>query len=138
MSPDPDDESPDEPAPSEQLEIVEPDAGETPTVDAGTRKGVRKQVISKARREKQATEFWQAMFSTPVGRREMWTILNDLHPFETMYGISPGGFPDPTATAAHMAVQQHGLGLFLKWQNRDPEGIRIMLLENDPRFAKAK
>lgn len=134
MIPDPPDDDPDY-APDDGLPLL---ASETPTVDASNVKDVRRRARTKAQTEQQAKEFWQQVFASDVGRREMWAILAVCHPFETKYGVGPNGFPNAQATFGYMAEQQLGLGLFLRWQQIAPVGIKLMLDENDPRFMKPR
>ena len=118
--------------PDDEAELT---IAELPTVNAAEAPGVRKQRRTKAEREQEARNFWQAVFADPVGRREMWGILSVCHPFETKYGVGPTGFPNDKASDAYMAEQQIGLRLFLSWQAMDFDGVSQMVHENDPRFA---
>lgn len=125
-----DDDPPDDPddeLPSEQ-----------PTVDAASREGVRKQERRQDREEREATEFWRTVFADPVGRREMWRLLRDLHPFEERFACGPSGFPQPEATWFEAGKQAVGLHLYHHWTRVAREGVLMMLDEHDPRFAKPK
>ena len=80
--------------------------------------------------------FWKEAFGNPFVRQEMWGILADAHTFEERFACGPNGFPQPEATWFHAGEQAFGLRLFLRWQQLDPDGVRLMLMEHDPRFKK--
>lgn len=114
----------------------EPGPTEQPTVDAASPATLRKARRTKRSQEREAAEFWDAVFSSEVGRREMWKLLANAHPFETKIGSSPAGFPDERASWIYHGEQQLGLAVFLNWQHHYPDGVRLMLSENDSRFTK--
>lgn len=136
MSGDPE-ELPEPSPPSEELGEEEASTL-NPTVDAGTPKGVRRQVISQKRREKDAKEFYTAVFASEIGRREMWDILRSLHTFETRFAVSPVGFPDPNATWFNAGEQAAGQRLFKSWLRIDREGVLLMMQEHDADLGSAK
>ena len=117
-----DDGAPDEPV---QASAVDPAAN-------------RKLSNRKKTAERQATEFWARVFADPIGRREMWGILQELHPFHTQLGETPVGFPDERKTWMHLAEQLVGQRIYQTWHAKFPNEIMAMLLENDPRFQKHK
>lgn len=117
-----DDGAPDEPA---QASAVDPAAN-------------RKLSNRKKTAERQATEFWTRVFADPIGRREMWGLLRELHPFEPLLGQTPVGFPDERKTWMHLAEQLVGQRIYQTWHAKFPTEIMAMLLENDPRFQKPK
>lgn len=127
MPGDEDDIGPDEP---ETLPALEP------TVDAGAPAAVKQQKRGQARIQRENAEFYRQALSSQIGRRCLWDILNALHPFETMYGVGPNGFPNNQATIGYMAEQQAGLRLYTSWLQLDRAGVLLMQDEHDPRFAK--
>lgn len=103
-----------------------------PAVDAEQPRRVR----GRQKRELvESQNFWRAAFATEIGRREIWKVLDILHPFEQRFPCGPNGFPSHDASVAAVAEQSAGLRLFLTLQERDPEGVMLMMFENDPRFA---
>jgi len=127
MSGDDDDDFSPEPGPTEQ-----------PTVDAASATTLRKARRTKRGRQREADEFWNAVFDSEIGRREMWGLLSAAHPFDTRFGATPAGFAEERATWVYHGEQQLGLRMFLTWQHLYPEGVRMMIAENDPRFATRK
>jgi hypothetical protein len=85
-----------------------------------------------------AEQFWQRVFADPIGRREMWGILQSAHAFEDRFACGPNGFPQPEATWLQAGEQAFGLRLFFSWQRMDPHGVLQMQLENDHRLARPK
>lgn len=114
------------------LEVIKPE------VDAGSPEGVKKQIKAKRTRERDAAEFYRMVFASPVGRREMWSILMRLHPFERRVGVSPGGQPDHDASVAYAAETQAGQNLWKSWLRLDREGVLKMMDEHDPEMRKPK
>lgn len=117
----------------------DPTPAEERTVDAGSEAGVRRQ----RRRQKDAADeerdFWRAVFATPVGRREIWKILQeDMHAFDTRFGVGPAGTPDSNATWYHRGQQDMGLRFYHRWMAIDPAAVIQMHVENDPRFAQPR
>lgn len=121
---DPDDEP--------EVEIAAPT--QTRTTDVATPKGLGKQQREQYLRDRERRDFWQQVFDSAIGRREMWTILAEAHPFEVRFGVGPNGFPNEQASFMHLGEQQLGLRLYLTWQGAAPDGVRLMLEENDQRF----
>jgi hypothetical protein len=122
------DEEDDEPLPSDQV-----------TVDAASPAGLKQQRRTQKRIAEDAKDFWKRVFATPVGRHEIWNILNnDMHAFTTIFAAGPTGVPDPNAAWYRLGEQNLGLILYHRWMAIDPEGVRLMHIENDPRFAKPK
>lgn len=106
-----------------------------PTVDAGTRDGVRRQERKQDREHREAQEFWRGIFATPIGRREMWRLLDALHPFEDRFACGPNGFPQSEATWFHAGEQSTGLRMYHAWLLIARDGVLMMQDEHDPRFA---
>lgn len=109
---------------------------ETPTVDVANVRALRRSKRDAFERQRQAQEFWQKVFADPVGRREMWAILEASHAFSERFAAGPAGFPDPLATWFHAGEQALGHRLYLTWMQLDRAGVLLMQDEHDPRFAK--
>ncbi len=109
---------------------------ETATVDAASPEGLRTQKRKQKRANEDSEDFWRMVFTSEAGRREMWTLLGEgnLHAFSVNFAVSPNGSPYTEAAWYHRALQDFGLQLYLKWQSIDPEGVKMMHIENDPRF----
>lgn len=120
----------DEDAPEHELDA------ESEPLDQEVRRERRKQQSDDDIRREQAETFWKQIFANPVGRREMWALLQQTHPFETRFACSPTGFPQPEATWFHAGEQDFGLRLYHSWMALDPEGVMSMQREFDPRFQK--
>ena len=75
----------------------------------------------------------QFLFGHAAGRRFLWGILKDLHPFETKFGHGHG-LPDPNATFYELGKQQHGLALYQVWMMAHPAEMILLHRENDVRL----
>lgn len=131
-----DERFPDEPDDELAEDDDAPAPGDLKTVSAASVGTVRKAERRKKREQREAEEFWRAVFSTPIGRREVWRILTEAGTFEIKFGCGPTGFPDPNATWFHLGQRELGQRLYHGWQFRLPDEIRLMHAENDPRFQK--
>lgn len=112
--------------------------GEQPTASAVDPKRNREQLTVRAKELAEERQFVRATLATAVGRRVFWSMLQAGHAFETLFAVSPTGMPQPERTWMHLGEQQLTQRYFLGWQRLDPEGVRLMLVEHDPRFAEAK
>lgn len=122
-------------------EIVEDDGQEPAPGEpdsAADPKRVKRQQRRSSREKREGDEFWRGVFSTDVGRREMWRILVAAGYRSERFGATATGFPDPNATWFRAGIQSVSRHLFDEWQALDYEGVYLMLVENDPKFAKAK
>lgn len=98
----------------------------------------RRRQESRIKREvREADAFWRGVFADPVGRREMWKLLDQLHPFEERFACGPNGFPQPEATWFHAGEQSFGNRLHQSWIRIDRAGVFLMHDEHDPRFVTA-
>ena len=120
-----DDDFPDNP---EQPELPEFDAGDPAAV------GARKRNLKIQERE--AQRFWDLVFSTRPGRREMWKLLRDCAAFEDKFACGPNGFPQPDASWFHAGVASWGQRMSQTWLINHTAEFALMLKENDPRFQK--
>ncbi len=101
--------------------------------DAASPADVQKMRVSKELRERGVREFYQHVFSTEIGRLAMWDILAAAHTFETKFATA-GGLPQPEATWFELGKQMLGHDLYLTWMKYDPEGVALMLRENEARL----
>jgi hypothetical protein len=118
----------------DMIEYAEP-------VVEGQASALQEPIEVKARRrstELEAKAFWKSVFADPVGRREIWGLLAQAHPFEERFACGPNGFPQTEATWFHAGEQALGLRIFQSLSIIDREGVFKMLDEYDPRFASAK
>jgi hypothetical protein len=122
----------------DELDSDSSDVREQPGVDAADARSYRKQRNTAEFRKRQAQEFWQRVFADPIGRREMWGILQEAHAFEERFACGPSGFPQPEATWFQAGIQSLGQRLFQSWTILDRAGVFMMLDEFDPRFVKPK
>jgi hypothetical protein len=108
---------------------------ETPgrTYNSASAADVAKMRNDKTLRERGVRDFYQSVFSTEVGRLAMWDILAAAHAFETVFTAGLG-FPNEQATWFEAGKQSLGHGLFLSWMKYDPDGVMLMLQENDARL----
>jgi len=88
------------------------------------------------RRQEEAEEFWQRVFADPIGRREMWGLLQTTHAFETKFACGPNGFPQPESTWFEAGIQSIGDRLWKSWLLMARDGALLMQDEHDPRFAE--
>jgi hypothetical protein len=130
----------DDPIPEEEEEIpsVADPEGAHNLLDARANRRTRKRIDNEA---ELASKFWRDVFSTPVGRREMWRLLSsgsNGDPLRPPFALGPSGFPQPEATwfeAGRYATAQTWLQI---WSIYAREGVFAMLDEHDPRFAKPR
>lgn len=93
----------------------------------------------KAKRSKdQSADFWRMVMSTPIGRSEMWALLQEAHAFDEKFMNGPVGFPDPLATWFQAGVQRYGFWLYRKLMKLNPEGVIKMHEECDHEVMKTK
>lgn len=118
---------------SDETEI-EPDD----VVDVSTLEGLRKADKIRRRGRGKATEFWKAVLSTEIGRREIWALINDAGTFGARFGVGPNGFPNDHQTWFNAGQQEFGQRWYQFLLVLDPDGVRKMLIENDPRFKAEK
>ena len=126
--------TPEEEDPLEQEENEDP-LSEEEIPDAATAAGLRKAQRRKRQLSDQSKEFWSAIFSTPIGRQEMWNLLREAHTFEERFACGPSGFPCPEATWFHAGEQSLGLRLYQTWLAIATDGVLQMHREQDVRFA---
>lgn len=82
-------------------------------------------------RARQSHEFWQAVFATEVGRREMMAMLNEMHAFQPNLGFSPNGLHCSEATWTELGAQLYGLKLYHRWIKHHTEAVIKMHVEAD-------
>jgi hypothetical protein len=122
----------DEPGFPDELEEIRP--GQQATADLGNPRAVRRRANALEIERREAETFWRNVFATPVGRREMWAILEQGHAFEERFSCGPNGFPQPEATWAEAGRQAFALRLYHSWCKVARDGVLTMHDEHDQRF----
>jgi hypothetical protein len=125
----------DDEEPDQRPDESQPDTGPPDAADPGA---VRKRLTRAALRDRDVRRFWEGVFSTEIGRAQMWELLQQAGTFEDRFGVGPNGFPQPEASWFHMGARSLGLRLFQTWSAFSREGVMLMQDENDPRFKRAK
>lgn len=116
--------------------LPESDEADQP-FDAGDPAQVRRRGTAQQIKERESIRFWTAIFSDPIGRREMWLLLEAAKPFEERFACGPNGFPQPEATWFNAGQQSLGLRMYQTWLAKYPLEVMAMHAENDPRFMPA-
>jgi hypothetical protein len=122
----------------------DPDSQQTKPENAGSAdsavdpKAIKQRTLKQKQKQHEARDWWRAALSTEIGRRELWGVLAEGHPFEKRFGCGPNGSPQPEGTLYESAKQDYALNIFLSWLKLDRDGVNLMLDENDPRFAVNK
>lgn len=115
----------------------QPEDGQPQAFDAGEPSAVRKRETKAQIKQRRADEWWRRILADPVGRLEMWGIIqSECHAFEERFACGPNGFPQAEATWFEAGRQSVGQRLFLTLMARDPVNTMLMLTEYDPRFAR--
>lgn len=111
---------------------------ESPHPNAATGAGVRRQKEKLKDQAALVREFWSAVLRDPIGRAEVWRILQSGGLFAPPFACGPNGFPQPEAT--WFKAGQHGLvqAEYHRLMRIDFEGVRLMLSEHDPAWKKAE
>lgn len=117
----------------DEIEDGEEQHSETDAADpvAIKRKETRKKLY-----QREAVAFWHSVLSDPVGRREIWRLLQDAHTFETKFACGPNGFPQSEATFFQLGEQMFGQRLYQTLALYDRENVLLMHDEHDNRFPK--
>jgi hypothetical protein len=122
------DDAPDEISDEDLFKLTEFDAGDPTHVKRRERKA--------SLLERRSRHFWETIFGTEVGRREMFKLLRDCHAFEDRFACGPNGFPQPEATWFQAGESSWGRRLVQTWMVNHTDAFALMLRENDPRFQK--
>lgn len=105
--------------------------------DAGEPAQVKKRESKSKLRQRQSDAWWAKLLADPVGRREMWGIVQtECHAFDERFACGPNGFPQPEATWFEAGRQSIGQRIYQTMFMRDPAGTMLMLAENDSRFER--
>ena len=116
----------------------------TVAIEDGTRNLTDGRKIRRQRKRvdndaEQASKFWRDVFSTQIGRREMWGLLraaqSDGSPFTPPFVCGPNGFPQSEATWFRAGQYALGQSFYQHWMQNARDGVFLMLDEHDPRFA---
>ncbi len=95
---------------------------------------IRKAREKQRKAQSEASEFWAEVMASIAGRREMWNLLAECGTFETRFGASPSGVPDPIASWFYAGQTALGQRLYRKLMLASPIGLQIMHRENDSGF----
>lgn len=106
------------------------------TPDAADPRGQQRIRQKKKFQVQQSADFWQRVFSDPVGRRVMWEMLESMHTFETRFACTPAGFPCAEATWFQAGEHETGQRLYHTFMRHDFEGCALMLREYHPDFVQ--
>jgi hypothetical protein len=104
--------------------------------NAAETSGIRKQRDTARNRDREARNFWLGVFGTKAGRRAMW----DMHVSGDAFGeryTTCNGLPDLFLTGRHAGEQRLAFRLYRSWLEIAPEGVQLMMQENDPKIAAA-
>jgi hypothetical protein len=118
-------------------ELPDDEPAPPPQDNAGSGRELRRKRTRTRTQLKEAEEFWTRVFADPVGRREMWAILQAGHYFEERFACGPNGFPQPEATWFHAGEKALVERLYLSWARFDRAGVFLMHDEHDARFSRA-
>ena len=113
---------------------LQPDQTYNAADPVSNRKRQRKSVREEAERRR----FWEGIFASEVGRREMWAILQASGAFENRFATTGTGFPDPLATYLHLGQTKFGLWLYHEWTRNARDGVLAMMDEFHPQFRRPK
>jgi hypothetical protein len=96
----------------------------------------RRQIAAERRlKENEGKRFWDRCLADPVGRKEIWALLNDrLNAFRTEFPFSPAGLPDQFAVWFKHGRSTAGFEFAQYLQMCSRDGFREMQDEYDPRF----
>ena len=119
----------------EPSDEAEPVSGMTNAADPKSVKRARSRAKLK---EEEAGDFWRRALGTEVGRRELWGVLAAAHAFDERFSCGPNGFPQPEATWFEAGQQAFGFRLYRSWLRLAPDGVALMMQENDPALATAR
>lgn len=134
MTPD-DDPAADAPNPLLYTEVER--AGMGKSYDSASPADVRKMRVDAELRSRIVRDFYQGVFSTEIGRLAMWDILAAAHAFEAKFSTG-SGLPHSEATWFELGKQMLGQDLYLSWMKYDPDGVALMLRENDVRLKSGE
>lgn len=109
--------------------------GATEMVNAAEPRSLKRARTKAKLREEEAADFWRRALGSEVGRRELWGVLQSAHAFEERFACGPNGFPQPEATWFEAGQQALGFRLYRSWMRLAPEGVTLMMTENDPALA---
>lgn len=119
------------PGPDEQVD-------ESQMPNAANPEAIRETTKRQKRSKDKAADFWKRTLADPIGRQEMWGILEAAGTFKSVFACGPNGFPQPEATWCQAGTRDFGLRLYRSWLKIDHAGVFKMHEEHDPDFIKVK
>jgi hypothetical protein len=121
---------------NEQL-LLGPDDDEPEQAPSAVDRESHRRIRNRAKRAAaEGKEWWIRAFSSTIGRRELYQILDSAGLFRERFAVSPTGFPDHLATFAYAGEQRLASRLYLSWLKLCPEGVNKMLAENHSALAE--
>ncbi len=109
---------------------------DAPTQDAGDARAYERKLTALEIDRAESKMFWKQALSHPIGRREIWRVIEAGKPFETVFACGPNGTPQDIATWFHAGAKDVSERLFFSLLLLNREGVLLMLDENDTRFKK--
>ncbi len=85
---------------------------------------------------REQANFWEAVFRTDIGCKEIWNLIGMGHPIETQFATSPAGFPDQFATFYKKGEQDLATRQFALVERACRDGYWRMRQRHDPRLQK--
>ena len=104
--------------------------------DASSPADLKKKRLRKKKEASESEQFWRAILSTEIGRKELWNILESGHCFNTQFACGPNGFPQSEHTWFALGQQDLVRRLYDTWQILDHGSVFLMRCEHDPLFPK--
>lgn len=122
----------------EDDDIDQPEEDWTPTAtdDAADPRAIKRRQKRVEIDRQNADKFWAAILADPIGRKEIWRLLQDCHAFEDRFACGPNGFPQPEATWFQAGEKAFGMRLYHSLAAIDRAGVLLMHDEHDSRFQR--
>jgi hypothetical protein len=108
------------------------------TVDAANPARLRDRRKREVIEKENSDNFWRRVLSDPVGRKEVWKLLQAGHAFEERFACGPNGFPQTEATWFQAGEQAFVLRIYQSLLVLDRDAIALMHDEYDHRFGRRK
>jgi len=122
-------------APDERADDAGPIA-EVP--NAASRRGVRRQKDSAQRRAREDAESWAVIVGSQPMRRLFYQLLQSTGFLTADYPVAGNGSADVFLTGQHVGTRKLGERWYLTALRFDPEGVNLMLRENDVELIAAE
>lgn len=120
----------------DEPDIPPADQPEPAFFDAGDPGQVKQRRVTAKIKAREAERWWNEVFASEVGRREMYKLLRDCNAFGTEFACGPNGFPQPEATWFKAGEAAWGKRMRDTWLVRHTEQFALMLRENHADFKE--